>query len=300
MSVRLQMLQVARLSQKVLGESVPLVEQFYTNHLTPQGGFPNRSGDCDLYYTGFGLAGLLALDAKLPTEAVAKHLAEYSNSKLDLIHLCCLINSQAALNQHTDASFTQESRTQFLAKLEQFRTKDGGFNIFTGLPTGSAYGAFLALSAYGDLSAEMPNPVGVVQSLKLLETKDGAWANDRGIREAGTNSTAAAVVVLSSLGFPINSCVADWLKARVHDLGGLAASPGTPAPDLLSTATGLHALACLDCDISNIREKCLDFVDSLWTNEGGFYGHWADDVVDCEYTYYGLLALGHLSVSSKN
>jgi len=45
-----------------------------------------------------------------------------------------------------------------------------------------------------------------------------------------------------------------------------------------------------------IQEACLDFVDSLWTSRGGFYGSWADGTLDCEYTYYGLLALGHLSL----
>ncbi|HYE31567.1 MAG TPA: prenyltransferase/squalene oxidase repeat-containing protein [Methylomirabilota bacterium] len=294
MSVRLQMLQVARLSQKVLGDSSELVAAFYKQHLTPEGGFANRSGESDLYYTGFGLAGLLALDAELPSEPTLKHLAGYNPAKLDLIHFCCWINSRAALHQASRTSFTAEERESLLQALNQFRSKDGGFNIFPGLPTGSAYGAFLALSAYGDLQTELPNPLGVVQSLKLLETKDGAWANDRGIPEAGTNSTAAAVVTLTSLGFPVSDCVPEWLFARVHSQGGICASPNTPGPDLLSTATGLHALACLDRSIDPIREKCLDFVDSLWTNEGGFYGHWADDVVDCEYTYYGLLALGHL------
>jgi hypothetical protein len=45
-----------------------------------------------------------------------------------------------------------------------------------------------------------------------------------------------------------------------------------------------------------VKEPCLDFIDSLWTNEGAFHGNWADDHVDCEYTFYGLLALGHLAV----
>jgi len=67
-------------------------------------------------------------------------------------------------------------------------------------------------------------------------------------------------------------------------------------PDLLSTATALHALAGLEISVSAVKDKCLDFVDSLWTNEGGFYGHWGDDHLDCEYTFYGLLALGHLSL----
>jgi len=68
-------------------------------------------------------------------------------------------------------------------------------------------------------------------------------------------------------------------------------------PDLLSTATALHALAGLEISVSAVKDKCLDFVDSLWTNRGGFYGSWADDTIDCEYTYYALLSLGHLSLS---
>ena len=49
-------------------------------------------------------------------------------------------------------------------------------------------------------------------------------------------------------------------------------------------------------ELDPIRESTLDFVDSLWTSRGGFLGSWADETLDCEYTYYGLLALGHLSV----
>jgi hypothetical protein len=52
----------------------------------------------------------------------------------------------------------------------------------------------------------------------------------------------------------------------------------------------------MQVSLERIKEPCLDFVDTLWTNQGGFYGNWADDTLDCEYTYYGLLALGHLSL----
>ncbi len=72
--------------------------------------------------------------------------------------------------------------------------------------------------------------------------------------------------------------------------------PRAPMPDLLSTATALHALAGLQVPFDSVREACLDFVDSLWTNSGAFYGHWHDEFLDVEYTYYALLALGHLSL----
>jgi hypothetical protein len=45
-----------------------------------------------------------------------------------------------------------------------------------------------------------------------------------------------------------------------------------------------------------VKEPCLDFIDSLWSAAGGFHGNWADDTLDPEYTYYGLLALGHLAL----
>jgi hypothetical protein len=47
--------------------------------------------------------------------------------------------------------------------------------------------------------------------------------------------------------------------------------------------------------LDSVREPCLDFIQSLWTGGGSFLGSWADSAQDCEYTYYGLLALGHLS-----
>jgi hypothetical protein len=53
----------------------------------------------------------------------------------------------------------------------------------------------------------------------------------------------------------------------------------------------------MQIDLSaSIRESCLDFIDTLWSASGGFHGHWVDDDLDAEYTFYGLLALGHLSL----
>jgi hypothetical protein len=63
----------------------------------------------------------------------------------------------------------------------------------------------------------------------------------------------------------------------------------------LSTATALHALSELCVPLTGLRETCLDFLDTLWTSRGAFCGSWLEAAPDCEYTYYGLLALGHLS-----
>ena len=111
-----------------------------------------------------------------------------------------------------------------------------------------------------------------------------------------TTATAAGVTLCRHLGHRLDSRTGEWILAQQHPGGGFLAAPQAPLPDLLSTAVALHALGGLEVSFDTRRDRCLDFVDSLWNAEGGFHGHWADDELDCEYTYYGLLALGHLAL----
>lgn len=300
MSIRLEMLQVARLAPKLLGESAGLVANFFRRQQNADGGFKDRAGGSDLYYTVFGLEGLRALEihnsaATVETLAgVEKYLRTFGGGAgLDFVHLCCLARCWAALPADR---LPAETRQEMLRGLERHRTADGGFNQIAGQPSGTAYGCFLAVAAHQDLPVMLPNPARLAQCLKFLETPDGAWANERGLKTGSTNATAATITLLRNLPAPVLPTAGDWLLARVHAGGGFLAAPGAPIPDLLSTATALHALAGLPRDLSSVKERCLDFIDTLWTNEGGFHGHWGDDDLDCEYTYYGLLALGHLSL----
>jgi hypothetical protein len=290
-SLRLEMLQVARLAPKLLAESSELVRNFLLSQQNSDGGFKDRLGRSDLYYTVFGLEGLMALQSPVATAKMRQYLNGFgSGSELDFIHVCCLARCWAALNEKPSGA------AEFLERVESHRTPDGGYSVVTGANTGTAYACFLALGAYQDLGATMPDALRAVRSLKFLETPDGAWANERAVMVGSTNPTAAMVNLLYNLSVPVNASVGQWLLARAHTDGGFTASPHTPMPDLLSTATALHALAALQTSIEPVKEACLDFVDTLWTNEGGFYGHWGDTSLDCEYTYYGLLALGHLSL----
>lgn len=291
MSLRLEMLQVARLAPKVLGDSADLVRAFYHAQQNADGGFKDRSGRSDLYYTVFGLEGLLALQADFDRRKVGAYLESFgAGETLDFIHLCCLARCWAGLGE------IPPNANALLGRIERFRTPDGGYNVSLDAKTGTAYGCFLGYAACQDLRTQLLDPLGLVQSLKLLETPDGAWANERGVNIGSTNPTAATVNLLHNLRMPVNQTVANWLKGREHTEGGFMASPVTRMPDLLSTATALHALAALEEPLGPIKDRGLDFVDSLWTNEGGFYGHWGDTMIDGEYTYYGLLALGHLSL----
>ena len=286
---------MARLAPQMLGESSGLVRAFFEQQITAEGAGRDRDGRPDLYYTIFALAGLQALRADLPVDRVAPYLRTFDDGMaLDFVHLGALARCWAAIGLER---LPQSSIEALLGHIEAHRSQDGGYDADQCSPRGNAYGCFVALGAYQDLAQAQPEPLRMVQCLKLLETPDGAWGNARGLAQGSTNASAAAVTLLHQLGMPVNAAVADWILAQAHPQGGFLAMPGAPIPDLLSTATALHALACLECDVpSVIKEGCLDFIDTLWSAEGGFHGHWADEHLDAEYTFYGLLALGHLSI----
>lgn len=290
------MLQVARLAPRLLGESSDLIRAFLREQLQPDGGFPDRGGSSDLYYTVFGLESLVALQTDIPTDGVRGFLRRYgAGESLDLVYLTCLARCWATL---PTPKLDPDAVTTLLSRIEGYRSDDGGYHPRPGSPHGTAYHAFLALGAYQDLGADLPRAGDLCTSLQSLRASAGGFANEPHAVAAATPATAAAVMVLRHLNTPVPDDTAAWLLARCHADGGFLATPAAPMPDLLSTATALHALAALHAPVGPIAERCLDFIDTLWTSRGAFYGTWADEEPDCEYAYYGLLALGHLSLAS--
>jgi hypothetical protein len=154
----------------------------------------------------------------------------------------------------------------------------------------------LAGAAYLDWGRRPPRSWRLAVALRRLRTADGGWSNEPGVSEGTTTATAAAVAFFRHARLTPPAELGPWLLGQIHPQGGFKASPRAPMPDLLSTAVALHALDGLQVDYSPFKEALLDFVDTLWSADGGFHGHWADDALDVEYTYYGLLALGHLSL----
>lgn len=289
------MLQVARLAPKLLGEeAAALAAAFFRSQMNDDGGFRDRAGASDLYYTVFGLDGLLALRIDVPAGQVADYLRTFGDGEgLDFVHLSCLARCWASLPPNVRERVPARA---ILDRVESFRSADGAYHASPGSERGDLYGCFLALGAYEDLGVDLPDPAAMLRCAESLRTPDGGYANDAGLHVGLTPPTAAAATLFRHLGGQTPSGVADWLLARHHPEGGFFATPLAPIPDLLSTATALHALVGMHADIERIKEPCIDFIDTLWTNRGAFHGNWADERVDCEYTYYGLLALGHLSL----
>lgn len=293
MSFRLEMLQVARLAPKVLGESADLVTAFLRSRLLDEGGFMNREGKADLYYTVFGIEGLLALQQDLPKDSIGSWLQQFGDGRtLDFVHLCCLARSWAALDP---TAFGPSTRQAVAARLEQHRSGTG-YHPAPGREQGSAYGCLLACAAYEDLALPVPDPLHVKACMDDLLCEGGGWTNEKKILLANAPGTAAALALYRRMQWPLPTTSVSWLL-NCRQLGsGFLAFPKAPIPDLLSTAVALHGLSGAGADLSAVKEPCLDFVDSLWSADGGFHGNWTDHTLDCEYTYYGLLALGHLSL----
>jgi prenyltransferase beta subunit len=302
MTIRQDMLKAASRAKHLLRDSADLIVNFVDGQINQDGGFKGRSSQSDLYYTVFGIEALLALDADIPQEHILNYLLKFGDgSGLDLVHLACLARCRANVSQLQNTQIEASIREGIIENIETYRSTDGDYNALTGASRGSAYASFLALGAYQDLNIDMGNSAAVADCIKSLRTPDGAYSNDPAIsRLVGTSTpaTAAALTVLHYLNEPVDNLSTDWLLSRLHPKGGFTAmaTPGQNGmPDLLSTATALHVLALIGVSTDNIKERCLDFLDTLWSTEGGFRGSWTDDILDCEYTYYGLLALGHLS-----
>jgi hypothetical protein len=302
MSHRLEMIEAARRAPGLLGDSRELVCRFIDRQWNPDGGCKNRGGQSDLYYTVFGLNSAISLRTPFPSPSIAQYLSGFGGGeRLDLVHLACLVRCWASLrtgDSETPAmpdDADSALQREILARIERHRSRDGGYAPVRGALQGTAYATFLALGAYEDGNTPMPDAFRALEFLRDLRLPDGAWSHDRSISQASTPITAAAVTVLHRLRCPTDGLAMDFLRGMFHPMGGFFANPMAPVPDLLSTATALDALDGAGVDLSPMRERCLDFIDTLWSNEGAFYAHWQDDALDSEYVFYGLLALGKLS-----
>ena len=265
----------------------------------PQGGFPDRAGRPDLYYTVFGLHVLASWNDPADTALLAHtgYLQTFGlGESLDFVHTACLARCWALEPAGSMPAGLPEA---VVRRLEAFRSADGGFSTDAGAAIGTAYAAMLALGAHQDVGLAVPDTNALARSLEGLRTGDG-FANVPGSSHPAAPATAAAVVTLVELGRTVPEEVCGWLTLAMEPGGGWLAGQGAPVPDLLSTATALDALAASGADLERIRPACLGFVDGLRSEGGGFLAHWLDDMADCEFTFYGLLALGQLTAGDND
>jgi prenyltransferase beta subunit len=282
-----------RSCQLLARESVDQISSFVKDQVVEDGGFRGRTESSDLYYTLFGIECLQALGNNPSLQGFERYLARFNEGDgLDFVHLICLARCLAKLTDNTKQSNPGEA---IIERVERYRARGSGFRMTKHADCDSIYAAFLAFLAYEDAGMAIPDPQALICSIDNLKSSDGAYADRLGLSTGTTTVTAAAAVLLSYLGEAVDPSVGKWLASRRSKHGGFLAVPNAPIPDLLSTATALFALQTLQYPLDEIKESCLTFIEDMWDDCGGFYGHIFDKTPDCEYTFYGLLSLGILT-----
>ena len=135
MSLKLAMQRAARRAPRQLGESSELVRAFLRSRQNPDGGFQDRAGQSDLYYTVFGLDALDAF-AETPNLATLENFLRSfgAGESLDFVHLTCLARCWHAL----PGKIPDATRKALLKKLRTYRAADGGFAPTSAAPHSTA------------------------------------------------------------------------------------------------------------------------------------------------------------------
>jgi len=195
-----------RLTERLAGALARLPHETRARHVAylqgkqnPDGGFPDREGGSDLYYTGFALRGLAVLDALSPE--VCTRAADFLRNSLtrqasvvdfySLLYACLLV--QASGGPDVLALSPPDWPDRVAATLETFRTADGGYAKTAGNPGGSTYHTFLVGLCYELLGRSLPRPDEVIRFVLSRRREDGGFVEIAPMRRSGTNPTAAAV-----------------------------------------------------------------------------------------------------------
>lgn len=288
----------AKASRGLDDDSIASIRRFISKEQGTNGGFRGRDGAEDLYFSVFGSMTAVVIDARVDGFAFRSFLDRFGDgAELDFIHLVSLARCLAFADrlEPSKTPMAVPAADQLRRRIETHRSDDGGYRPVNDPATASTlYATFLAFLAYGDFHSPIPDPHALISFVKTRKAADGSYVNDAGTPSGSTTTTAAAVVLLAAFGEDVSPATLERLLERAAPSGGFFAVERSPVPDLLSTATALHALRTADVALDGLKEANYDFIESLWNEDGGFSGTILDSLSDCEFTYYALLALGSL------
>ena len=268
--------------------------QFLISQQNADGGFQDRGGRSDLYYSLFGTMILGAMEtedesrvdplwATFPTipdihsatESILKlkqFISRQSNSEVPgFIEKCCLVLLQKELKTK------RVSRMKALLSLSLFFWKERhSINV-----SYRSFVLFLTLDA-------------VLPFRKILKIGAKKMLSRTTIDQHSPCSEVAARVFLQKMMDQDGSKDQELLKSFACESGGFKAFAHLNNADMLSTAVALFALNFAGSDLRLIKPACLDSIEQNLLN-GAFLSGDGDRTADVEYTFYGLLALGVLA-----
>lgn len=251
---------LARSVSMLDAETIDEIKIYIKGQQTTAGGFADRGGNCDLYYSLFGcyIAEALEIDEIKPALKVyVKNIIETEN--ISGIYLKCALILHIKL-------FGNRPLPSSLRKHETLTAQ---------------YSDFINLLAYY-YSEDYFSLILVSQKFKKIRLSAGMPC-----------SVVAASLILQQSGRNQGEESWKWMNGYYKN-GSFSAFSKTAHGDLLSTGVALYSLRFTNSDLSIIKPDCLTYIDSLYS-EGGFCATSFDTGTDVEYTFYGLLGLGSLT-----
>lgn len=304
--------------EQLSSEAVNLIKSFIESKLNESGGFIDRSGKVDPYYTVFGLTLSYVFDVKINVKLTIDSLDNWQkNNPVDFIHavsllrcyyLAEIINYKQKHKQLASKLSTNKLIQDFIASrialnirkkhknlmliVSESKSADGGFNhLDKEADTSNVYANFLAYGLFEDLRFNKKWRTEIAESCRKLMLENGAFVNHPK-SEQGIGSTSAAGIILLYKQKHNVALSAKWIKNLIGNSGGFFAGENVPVSDVLTTATCLLALNIVGESSHEINTKANEFVSLHWDSSGGFFGSVADQIPDVEYTFYGLLTIG--------
>ena len=266
----------AKSIESVLKNSISMLDPSMVNEMrafiidkqTLEGGFADRAGKCDIYYSLFGYLVAEALNIKVVNEPLKKYV-KIAVSKNNLIGVDLFCGAILYVRLYGIDTTSQKLKNQVS---DVIRTKTKGHQ---------EYISFLGILA-----------------LYYLEDFVGMWRLIRQYKPISFEReipcpVLAAIAILMETSGKQYPPLKEKLLSFYRNGRGFVALQNTPTEDLLSTAVALYALNFLDADIRLIKPSCMVFIDDLYF-KGGFLATTYDIKPDVEYTFYGLLGLGSL------
>lgn len=301
-------------------EAFELVRSFILSKIDADGGFVDRSGKADPYYTVFGLTLAYVFDIKPDIKAFTHFLNDWQNkNKVDFVHAISIVRCNylleaikyagnlGALSRFVSKmSFSRKDISKVIGKriavkqkqvlnlLNDYKVKSGGYNhLKKNEESASVYANFLIYGMFEDLNINKPENKLLAESILELQLFNGSFVNHPGSKQGIASNTAAGIILLFENGYPVDNST-NWLKDQIGPAGGFFAGEEVPVADILSTATSLLALSLTGTATDKIISQAINFVNLHWDESGGFFGSVADQIPDVEYTFYALLAVGLL------
>lgn len=284
-TITIKLLKTIQRGYEALSQDAKLMmSDFILTQRCKDGGFINKQGEQDLYYTTFGSLLQYVFGINYNTGELKRYLDSIDADNLDLIHYAAYMRCRL-LASVIDSKFPGVLTS--LISQKNIRSEES-FEVWPNNDKNAPYGRFIWLSLLEDTNNSK-------QHTWLSEEyaiKGGGYSNVKGQDSASVNATAAALMVKGqNEGYDKTAQDVLYLLNSQLPSGGFKASPQTHMPDLLSTATALFTLLCYDVQP---RYSAQEFVEAHWLDNGGFGATILDSNSDVEYLFYGLLALGTL------